>query len=239
MTTTRQARLTGHTAPAPFAGLADLMSALRQRTELPGVLICLNPELGDNAEALGSHCSRIARIDVGTDLLQDAASQTLYGAVAHEIAHHALDHGLDTLAQRYRVALARTGLLVGLALRPPFALLVVLALLTLVMHLVAARRSRLQEYDADAYAVRLLDAAGLPGRRIMAAALADLHTDSIGYRLAGWMFGSHPTARARRRTLATGRPARRLRWALIWQGTATPTAARYGLAATRRTEADR
>lgn len=220
-----------------LAGLADLAAALRFHAALPGVLITLNPGLGDNAEASVSRCSSTARIDLGPDLL--TSSQPLYGVLAHEIAHHALDHGHDTVIQRYRVAMAKTALLVGLALRLPFALLVVLAVGVVVAHLVAARRSRLQEYDADAYAVRLLDASGLAGRRIMTAALADLPADPIGYQLGGWVFGGHPTARARRRTLAAGHPARRLRWALLWQHTITPAAARYGLAASRRTEAGR
>ncbi|MEV4183567.1 hypothetical protein AB0J28_19260, partial [Streptosporangium canum] len=79
--------------------------------------------------------------------------------------------------------------------------------------------------DADTHAVRLLDAAGLSGRRLVAAALADLAGEPPGYRLIGWAFDGHPSARARRRNLAAGRPARRLRWALLWQRTPAPTAA--------------
>ncbi|MEV7907743.1 M48 family metalloprotease [Streptomyces anulatus] len=220
---------------AELTGLAELVAALRHRAELPGVLIRLDSELGTNAEALGSHCSRTARIDLGAELLQEPASRALYGTIAHEIAHHALDHGQAALVRHYRAGLAKTGLLVGLALRLPFAVLVALAFLALVAHLAAARAARLEEYDADTYAVRLLDAVGLPGRRIVAAALADLPAESAGYLLAGWMFGSHPTPRARRRTLASGRPARRMRWALLWQHTAAPATARYGLAAASRT----
>ncbi|MBB4913338.1 M48 family metalloprotease [Streptosporangium saharense] len=220
--------------PDELAGLADLAAALRVHTTRPGLLITLDPDLDHNARASVNLCDGTDRIDISPDLLT-SGPQPLYGVLAHEIAHHALNHG-DGIIRRYRARVVQAALLAGLALNLPSLALLGLVGLMFGVHLADARRSRLEEYDADAYAVRLLDAAGAPGRRIVAAALADLPADPIGYRLGGWMFGGHPTARARRRTLATGRPARRLRWALLWQHTTTPAAARYGLAATHTRE---
>ncbi|MFD0890862.1 M48 family metalloprotease, partial [Streptosporangium algeriense] len=170
-----------------LAGLADLAAALRCHTTRPGMLIALDPELGDNARASVSLCDGTARIDLGPALLA-SGPQPLYGVLAHEIAHHALDHG-PTLLQRCRMRVAQAALLGGLALNLPSLAVLALAVLMIGVHLVDARRSRLEEYDADAYAVRLLEAAGLPGRRIMTAALSDLPADSIACRLGGWVFG--------------------------------------------------
>ncbi|MGV9776601.1 M48 family metalloprotease [Streptosporangium sp. NPDC003464] len=216
---------TAPTAPAALAGLAELMCALRHCTQLPGLLIRISPGLGDNAEAFGSRCDRTPRIDLGTGLLTDADSLPLYGVLAHEIAHHALDHDRTRPCWHSPAWLAKVALLSGLILRLPLPILAVLACIALAAALAGARRERLQEYDADTHAVRLLDAAGLPGRRLVTAALADLADEPLGYRLIGWAFDGHPSARARRRTLATGRPARRLRWALLWQRTPAPTLA--------------
>ncbi|MFF4415930.1 M48 family metalloprotease [Streptosporangium sp. NPDC001559] len=237
MTTTFPPAVTAEKAVSELAGLADLAAALRRHTTRPGLLITLDPNLDHNARASVNLCNGTDRIDISPALLT-SAPQVLYGVLAHEIAHHALNHG-DGIIRRYRMRVVQAALLAGLALNLPSLALLALIGLMFGVHLADARRSRLEEYDADAYAVRLLDAAGAPGRRIVAAALADLPAEPIGYRLGGWVFGQHPTARARRRTLATGRPARRLRWALLWQHTTTPAAARYGLAASRRTEAGR
>ncbi|MEU1875766.1 M48 family metalloprotease [Streptosporangium sp. NPDC020072] len=231
MTTTLPLAVTAERTVSELAGLADLAAALRSHATRPGLLITLAPDLDRNAEASVSLCDGTARIDVGPALLT-SDPQALYGVLAHEIAHHALNHG-DGIVRRYRARVAQAALLGGLALSLPSLAVLALALLVIGVHLADARRSRLEEYDADAHGVRLLEATGLPGRQIMAAALADLPAESTGYRLAGWVFGQHPTARARRRTLAAGRPARRLRWALIWQRTTTPAAACYGLAVTR------
>lgn len=206
-------------------GLAELACALRHCAQLPGLLIRISPDMDGNAAALESRCDRIPRIDLGADLLHEGGSVPLYGVLAHEIAHHALGHGRSLPFWRSPAWLATAALLSGLVLRLPLAALVFLACLLLVARMAGARRGRLEEYDADAHAVRLLDAAGLPGRRLVAAALADLVDMPPGFRVIGWLFDGHPSARARRRTLGTGRPARRLRWALLWQRTPTPTAA--------------
>ncbi|MER6826563.1 M48 family metalloprotease [Streptosporangium sp. NPDC000563] len=211
--------------PDDLPGLAELVCALRHCAQLPGLLIRITPDLDGNAEAFASRCDRTPRVGLGADLLQDPDSSSLYGVLAHEIAHHALDHDHPRMFWRNPVWLAKAALLGGLVLRLPLPALAVLACVVLAAALVEARRERLQEYDADAHAVRLLDAVGLPGRRLMAAALADLIDAPPGYRLIGWAFDGHPSARARRRTLATGRPARRLRWALMWQSIPTPAVA--------------
>lgn len=208
---------------ADLPGLAELVCALRHCAQLPGLLIRISPDLGDNAEASGSRCDRTPRVDLGADLLRGPDSLPLYGVLAHEIAHHALDHDRTRAFWCNPSWLARAALLGGVVLRLPLLALAVLVCVVLITALADARQERLQEYDADTHAVRLLDAAGLPGRRLVAAALADLVDEPPGYQLIGWAFDGHPSARARRRTLATGRPARRLRWALIWQRTPIPT----------------
>ncbi|MDP9864031.1 MULTISPECIES: M48 family metalloprotease [Streptosporangium] len=214
-----------YSEPTDLPGLAELVCALRHCAQLPGLLIRVTPDLGGNAEAFGSRCDRAPHVDLGADLLADSNSLPLYGVLAHEIAHHALDHGDTRPFWHSPVWLAKAALLSGLVMRLPLLILAVLVCVVLTAALASARRERLQEYDADTHAVRLLDAAGLPGRRLVAAALADLADEPPGYRLIGWLFDGHPSARARRRTLATGRPARRLRWALLWQRTPTPTVA--------------
>ncbi|GAA2870548.1 hypothetical protein GCM10010517_30780 [Streptosporangium fragile] len=206
-------------------GLVELVCALRHCAQLPGLLIRITPELDGNAEAAGSRCDRTPRIGLGTDLLRAPESLPLYGVLAHEIAHHALGHGRPRVFWRDPAWLAKAALLSGVVLRLPVAVLAVLVCLVLAAALAGARRDRLQEYDADAHAVRLLDAAGLPGRRLVTAALADLIDAPPGHRVIGWAFDGHPSARARRRVLATGRPARRLRWALLWQRTPNPAPA--------------
>lgn len=209
--------------PADLPGLAELVCALRHCAQLPGLLIRITPDLDGNAEAVGSRCDRAPRVNLGADLLRGPDSLALYGVLAHEIAHHALDHGRTRAFWCNPAWLAKAALLGGLVLRLPLPALAVLVCVVLAAELADARRERLQEYDADTHAVRLLDAVGLPGRRLVAAALADVIDAPPCYRLIGWAFDGHPSARARRRTLATGRPARRLRWALLWQSAPTPT----------------
>ncbi|GAA4224245.1 Zn-dependent protease with chaperone function [Streptosporangium album] len=211
--------------PDNLPGLAELVCALRHCAQLPGLLIRITLDLDGNAEASASRCDRTPRVGLGADLMQDPDSLPLYGVLAHEIAHHALDHDRPRAFWCNPVWLAKVALLGGLVLRLPLSALAVLVCVVLAAALADARRERLQEYDADTHAVRLLDGAGLPGRRLVAAALADLIDAPPGYRLIGWAFDGHPSARARRRTLATGRPARRLRWALMWQRTPTLTTA--------------
>ncbi|MGC5013143.1 M48 family metalloprotease [Streptosporangium sp. DT93] len=214
-----------HGAPDVLPGLAELVCALRHCAQLPGLLIRITPDLDGNAEAGQTRCDRIPRVELGADLLRDPDSLPLYGVLAHEIAHHALDHGHPRPLWGDPRWLAKAALLIGAILHLPLPVLGVLAFAVLGTVLAAARRDRLQEYDADTHAVRLLDAIGLPGRRMVAAALADVIEAPPGYRLIGWAFDGHPSPRARRRTLATGRPARRLRWALMWQRTPAPTVA--------------
>ncbi|MGW4640787.1 M48 family metalloprotease [Sphaerisporangium sp. NPDC004334] len=209
---------------ADLPGLAKLICALRHSARLPGLLVHITPELEDNAEALAVRCDRTPRIDLGTGLLGEG--DALYGVLAHEIAHHALGHGVAAPFWRRPSWWARAALLAGLIVHLPVLLLGVLGCLVVAVHAAGVRRARLEEFDADFHAVLLLDAAGLPGRRLMAAALADLIDLPAGYRLIGWLLDDHPSAKARRRLLATGRRARRLRWALLWQRTHAPAPAR-------------
>ncbi|MBG0819869.1 M48 family metalloprotease [Planomonospora sp. ID91781] len=208
--------------PAGLPGLAELVCALRHCAQLPGLLIRVEPDLGGNAGAFGTRCDRTPRIELGADLLHDADSLPLYGVLAHEIAHHALGHDAERPLWQSPAWWSKAALLAALVLEAPLPVLLVLAVVALAAALATARRERLAEYDADAHAVRLLDAAGLPGRRLVAAALADLVDGPAWYRLTVALFDSHPSARARRRVLASDRPAPRLAWALLWQRIPAP-----------------
>ncbi|GAA3165656.1 hypothetical protein GCM10010466_65530 [Planomonospora alba] len=199
------------TRPA-LPGLADLASALAEAAHRPGVLVTVDPGLEDGA--LIHHadgCGPTPRVVVGAALLDDG--DRLAGVLAHEIAHHALDHGTGAV-QAWAVAsylAAGTALATAAigVIRPPYLIAsAVAAVVAALAYLVAAACRRLEEYDADTYSVRLLDEVGLDGRAAAEAALAAIPDDPWWYRTVGWIAGSHPTAAARRRNLATGRWAR-------------------------------
>ncbi|MET9064247.1 M48 family metalloprotease [Streptosporangium sandarakinum] len=186
-----------------LAGLAELTSALAQAVYAPAVLVTVDPYLESDAMACSAECDPVPRVIVGADLLPDETRLT--GVLAHEIAHHALDHGQGAVrgwrrGSNLAAGTALAAVAVGL---PTWAVLAVGAT-AVVLRLFTARARRLEEYDADAYSVRLLDAAGLDGRAIVTATLATIPQESLWYRLVGWIGGSHPTPAARRRRLALG-----------------------------------
>ncbi|MGW0073232.1 M48 family metalloprotease, partial [Streptosporangium sandarakinum] len=150
----------------------------------------------------------VPTIDLGADLLGTSA---LEAVVAHEIAHLALPHGktpgprwLARLSSTLRAiavgaVLAVLGGLVGwwLCLAAAGA-----AVLAFAADLGRAYLMRRNEYEADAYAVRLLDATGRDGRALLRAALEleGIHETRWEVR-AGWLRSDHPPATARLRRL--------------------------------------
>ncbi|GAA3158463.1 hypothetical protein GCM10010466_56510 [Planomonospora alba] len=190
--------------PIALAGLATLADTMRTAARLPGMLVYISPELGDNACA-GMQCAPAPVVGIGAALF-DARAAALQGALAHEIAHHALGHTTDPVVpvlDRLTTAAAVAAVLAWPA-RLPLALVVILAAVAAVLRLTSAWWQRRAEYAADAHAARLLDAAGLPGRPIVAVMLtADLPGEPRWYGRGGWLIGSHPTTPARIRRIAS------------------------------------
>ncbi|SNT60628.1 Peptidase family M48 [Streptosporangium subroseum] len=211
---------------AELAGLAGLVWALRCAAELPGVVVVVDAQLGTNAVAVDQgRCARAPMMKLGANLLQTPQSLALYGTLAHEIAHLALGH-TDTCSApewKHTSRVAGVGALVTLALNRPGAA-ATLAAVSAVLHLIASRVSRVAEYDADTYAVTLLERAGLPGVQTMTAMLTDVADDDPRwYALAGWIAGEHPAAAARLRNLSRGFTAPRRTWRTAWRCAATGT----------------
>jgi hypothetical protein len=209
---------TGHRAAAggEVPGLAELAQALRRSAALPGVLILLDSDLGAGAEALSERCTSVPRVHLGRELADDADSAQLAGVVAHEIAHHALGHLTHGAGSRALVWLVWAAVAVAVVAHLPVVVVCVVAGCALAARVALAARRRRQEYDADAYSIHLLDGAGLDGQAIVTATLAHVPAEDAWYRTIGWLFGSHPTARARRRCLTRRRPALHLP-RLMWR----------------------
>ncbi|MEV4180689.1 M48 family metalloprotease [Streptosporangium canum] len=205
-------------------GLAALVWALRSAAELPGVAVIVDPALGDNAAAADcGRCARVPVLELGADLLQARRRLALCGTLAHEIAHLALGHpGQGSAAEwQHTARVAAIGALLVLVFDRPWAA-VGLTVVAAALHLLGTRVRRLAEYDADSYAVTLLERAGMPGAQTVTAMLADVADDEPRwYTLAGWAVGEHPTAAARLRTIGTGLCAPRLDWRSAWRCTAT------------------
>uniref|UniRef100_UPI003F494E84 M48 family metalloprotease n=1 Tax=Sphaerisporangium sp. CA-236357 TaxID=3240030 RepID=UPI003F494E84 len=208
---------------AELVGLAGLAWALRQAAELPGVILQPAPGIDGGAQTVGSPCVPVPTIQVDPELLA-GTTLSVYGTLAHEIAHQALDHpGRLTLRLWWattRVA-AVAGLL-ALAARTPWQITTAALAVSVGARLMWARGCRLDEYDADTYSVTLLDRTGVPGAdAVLAALFAIAHRDTRWYRLFGWIAGTHPTAAARMRVVDRGRRAARLDWrtALTCQAT--------------------
>ncbi|MEV4251379.1 M48 family metalloprotease [Streptosporangium canum] len=191
-------------ASAPLAGVAELTSALACAAHAPAVLVTIDPELEDGALAYGTACDSVARVGLGADLLPDQAR--LRGVLAHEIAHHALAHGQGAVRIWQRgTYLALGALLAAVVIGAPDWVPVAAAAIAAVLHLITAWCRRREEYAADIYSVRLLEAAGLDGHAIVTTTLDTVAQESRWYRLAGWIGGSHPTPDARRRNIAYSR----------------------------------
>ncbi|GAT67821.1 protease HtpX [Planomonospora sphaerica] len=190
--------------PIALAGLAALSDTLRTAARLPGVLVYLSPELGTNACA-ERRCAPAPMVGIGSALL-DVRTAALQGAVAHEIAHHALGHTSDPTVPVLDRLSRWTAIAAVLAwpARLPLALVLTLAASAAALWLVSTWCQRRAEYAADAHAALLLDAVGLPGRWVVASMLiADLPGEPRWYGLGGWLIGSHPATRARIRRITT------------------------------------
>ncbi|MER5320868.1 M48 family metalloprotease [Streptosporangium roseum] len=188
------------------AGLAELTATLRRAARLPGLLVYIAPELGDNAYAGSRPCGPAPLVGIGADLLDDSRSAALHGAVAHEIAHHALGHvtSLVVPALERVAAWATVGAMLATIVPAPRWVPLVLVAVAAVAYVTAAWRRRATEYAADAHAVALLDAAGLPGAAIVAAMLTeDFATEPRWYARGGWLIGSHPLTRSRLRRITS------------------------------------
>ncbi|MFG1755921.1 M48 family metalloprotease [Streptosporangium sandarakinum] len=190
--------------PDTMPGLAELTSALACAVQAPAVLVTIDPDLLDGALAYGSDCDGVSRVVLGAELLAD--EMRLRGVLAHEIAHHALRHGQGAVrwwdgAANAALAAALVAIVAGL----PLAAILGAAAAAIALRLISGRVQRLEEYDADTYSVRLLEAAGLDGHAIVTATLAAIPQESRWYRVLGWIAGSHPTPDARRRAIASGR----------------------------------
>lgn len=185
------------------SGVAGLAETLARLAGVPPLLVCVAEEWADNARAYRDPCTDAPRVDIGRELLDGAVWR---GVLAHEVAHHALDHPRAWLFWRGRgsdVARGAFGVaVVAVAWGLPPVVVVAVAVVATVAVLGLAWRERREEYAADAMAVWLLDRAGLDGRRVVAGTLAGLPGDPWWYAAGVWLFASHPTSRARRRRLA-------------------------------------
>ncbi|GGS97706.1 hypothetical protein GCM10010156_64880 [Planobispora rosea] len=201
-----------HTSSPVLPGLAHLTRALAGAAHLPGtpgVLVTLDPTLKADAVAGVDACTHTPRIILGTDLLHQENPDQLTMVVAHEIAHHVLDHDAEPGARVWSTLTSALFLLSlgALFLAAPRWIVVAATDAALAVHLIgrlaATRASRRQELAADAHAVRLLDAIGRNGRATLTACLATLPAASRWHRLIGWMLDSHPSPAMRLRHLAT------------------------------------
>lgn len=199
------------TTPAPSTasldGLAALTAVLRDAAHLPGLLVYVTDEFGDNARAEARWCDSAPRIGIGAELLQEHRSVTLLGSMAHEVAHHALSHVSGSIAQVLERAAfwAYTAAVLAAVLpsAPVWGIPVLLGM-ALVAYLVARWRWRAAEYAADRHAVALLNGLGLPGRQVVTTMLAeDLAVEPTWYTLVGWLAGTHPPAISRLHRLST------------------------------------
>lgn len=192
-------------AAVDLPGLAELTAALARAAHVPGTLVVVDGDLEDGqAYTHTDTCTRAPQITLAADLLT-GGPYPLYGALAHEIAHRALGHLTGRRPWRWAAQVAGIAAVALVLTGYPWALAAATAAVMVAAHLVDAHRQRAEELAADAHSVQLLDAAGLPGRTIVAATLAQLPADGWWYCTAGWVGGCRPTVTARRR--AVSRPA--------------------------------
>ncbi|MEV0197386.1 M48 family metalloprotease [Nonomuraea sp. NPDC050691] len=187
-------------------GLAALAAVVRDAAHLPGLLVYVADELGDNATAETRSCGSVLRVGIGADLLEERRSAALLGSVAHEVAHHALGHltGLLVPALERVAVWSYTVAVVAAVVAPvPRWVTPVLLVVALSAYLVARWWRRAAEYAADRHAVSLLDGLGLPGRQVVTAMLReDLEVEPAWYAVVGRLAGSHPPAISRLHRIA-------------------------------------
>ncbi|GAA3702426.1 hypothetical protein GCM10022224_080280 [Nonomuraea antimicrobica] len=213
--------------------LAGLVGSVRHVGRLAAVSVVIDPKLGDDAYTVEGHrCGHAPLVTVGRDLLDDDRLDALTGTLAHELAHRDLAHHKRFLPSWLAAARDLAGVattFAGLiALATPglwnswvWAAIGLLAA-TLALAALRARLMRLEEYDADARAVEILDANDLPGRRIVTAMLTDADRPyDAWHTYAGWLLSSHPCDIDRVHVVASGRRAGRLDWRTALCCTAT------------------
>ncbi|GGP97425.1 M48 family metalloprotease [Streptosporangium pseudovulgare] len=225
----------GRRAPAragnDLEGLTGLAWALHRAAGLPGVLVHIDDELGDNAAAVDTgRCHRTPMVELGSGLL-DGPADVLAATLAHEIAHVALGHHDRRRIPWAERTCAVAGTAAAIALVTSQVMFgIAAAVVAAGAHLLGAYWARRQEYAADARGAGLLDEIGLPGASAMSAMLHGLEAhESTAYRRGGWIGATHPTSRQRRRALVL--PPRRIRWASI--GICRSTGHRVGTAGHR------
>jgi len=194
-------------ATGELAGLAQLTHELATCARVGTVMVRVVDAEG-NASAYPDR--GIPTIEVGGELVDTPA---LDGVIAHEIAHLALRHPdarLPQLLSRLSFGcFASAGAAALLSLVGTaggwtlwISLAIAAAVVAKAVDLVVAWLERRQEYEADAYAVLLLNAADRPGLACTRAALAVAgEGESRWYQLAGWVLTTHPPAAARLRRL--------------------------------------
>ncbi|RVX39120.1 peptidase M48-like protein [Nonomuraea polychroma] len=199
--------------------LAGLVWRVQHVGRMAAVSVVIDPELNDNASTVEGHrCGHAPLIAIGHDLIGEARTDTLAHELAHrDLAHHkralplwiAAARDLDGVGGLYAVI---TALLTpgwsgwSWAAAALFAAMLALAALR-------ARLMRLEEYDADARAVEILDAADLPGKQIVTAMLTDADRPYDAWHTwIGWMFSTHPSDVERIHVVDSGRRAGRLDW---------------------------
>lgn len=182
-------------------GLAELTADLTRAAHVPGTLVVIDGDLTDGqAYTHTDTCTRAPQITLAADLLT-GGPYPLYGALAHEIAHRALGHLSPRRPWRWASEAAALAAIAAVLTGYPWGLAVAATVVMAAAHLLDAYRQRAEEMEADAHSVELLNAAGLPGRDVVAATLAQLPADGWWYRTVGWIGGGRPTVAARRRAL--------------------------------------
>jgi hypothetical protein len=202
--------------PAATHRLAGLVWRVQHVGRLAAVSVVIDPEDGEEASTVEGHrCGH-------APLIAEARTDVLTGTLAHELAHRDLAHHKRWLpaclaAARDLAGIAALYAGVNALIDMPgsrwgwIAAGLVVAMLALA--LLRARLMRLEEYDADARAADILDAADLPGRQIVTAMLTDAgRSHDLWHTYVGWLFGSHPSDIDRVHVLASGRRAGRLDW---------------------------
>lgn len=135
----------------------------------------------------------------------DEDGPVMAAMLAHEVAHHRPDRDDDApasdrlmwTAQRLAAASTVLATLAGADLRTVAVGAVAAVVAWYARRLLQLQDSRREEFAADAHAVELLDAVGMPGRECLRAALERTAADEGETDRWSWRFSTHPTAAQR------------------------------------------
>jgi Zn-dependent protease with chaperone function len=177
------------------------------------VTLHVDDYLDDTAQAEADDKGERPRIVLGAALVTGDRDR-LYGVLAHEVAHHRLQHlrrpgrserlwsTVVEWAPPAMVVLAALALGASLALGVIAVVLGGLALMFgLATRLLMMAGYRQAELEADAESVRLLDELGLDGAALATGLWTGYPPEGRWYRLVGWLWGTHPTVAQRRRVV--------------------------------------